>query len=153
MTEPEILELPAREMDALAAESLFSFAERVRARYMKNEGDFRILFKVAPERGAKVVYNRLYTDEGEKVYCGRPYIVYSCERYTTNISAAWQIVERMQELGYLLDLRIGPKESTAKFFTLDHECAMVVLSEFARSHEDPKLAVILAALDAMGVIE
>ena len=152
MTEPEILELPAREMDALVAEKVMGEC------YHQWEWDDSV--EVSPEPGW------VYFSEKEWLpdyawKCTR------CEEMRTSSypslkpkdggsftpSSMMAVVDRMQKLGYLLDLRICPKETTAKFFTVDHECAMVVLSEFARSHEDPKLAVILAALDARGVIE
>ena len=131
MTEREVLELPAREENALVAEKVMGGPE---------ENPYWYWFRTTDD-GLPAIKNT-----------GLP-PMFTGPDFTTTWDGLGRVVERMQELGYLLDLRIGPKETTAKFFTVDQECAMVVLSEFARSHEDPKLAVILAALDARGVIE
>lgn len=102
MTREEILSMEAEELRQRIGENIFGYIVEVRKGF-RSFGDGTFIEdptdRISASYALCYIADRWTTEGGEEVLVWEelPY-------YSTNISAAWQVVERMRELDYLFSL-------------------------------------------------
>jgi len=98
-TKEEILNMPAgREMDALVAEKIFRWENRLivyRWIDRKTKKYPRIAFTENPDRSWGD-YSAVIDEKGNKYYCGKPKNIFYPQWFSETISAAWEVRNKIQ---------------------------------------------------------
>lgn len=145
-----------RELDALVAEKVMGYSEKITvyAWYDRKAKKYpRVAFKVSSDKDDSIgAYSAHMDESGKKIFCGRPHNLFFPKPYSTDIAAAWMVVEKMAALGYRLfelcsqQTEDMPLEWVARFKISDCRWA----SSWNRSEAVPR-TICLAALAAKGV--
>ena len=145
--------LSDRELDAL-------FAERVLGRKVVNcaiAGRYNKVFRPEKLKFMPMVkderfignYNVWWTEDGTRLYCGKPWAPKYLPRYTTSLDAAWEGVEK---LGYYGKIE-GPSRRTHKYLAAlyNYEPTSEDEMSYWEAHDaNPARAIVLACLKAVG---
>ena len=86
MTEQEL-----RELDAEVAVEVMGY-ELVKVR-PRGQKELRVMRRCV--RGEIGDYSTYFLEDGTKLYCGKPFAPTKLEHYSTDIAAAWEVVEKM----------------------------------------------------------
>lgn len=150
-----------RELDALVAEKVMGYLERVvvrKGRSLKTAEGPRIAFRHSPDRFDLGEYSRHWTEDGTKIYCGSPFSIHFAPRYSVEIAAAWRVVEKIR--------KSVPKQTATQTFSFQlcqtgtpggWHCSFVVndgdwsTQAYVDEIATAPLAICLAALKAVGV--
>jgi hypothetical protein len=136
MTDSEL-----RELDAQIAVEVFGDT-LVKVHKQKSD-PLEVMRKT--RRGELGIFNRFFLEDGTKLYCGRPFAPEKIECYSTDIRAAWEVVEKLT--GGMIQFRLERTNSGRTYakFVDCHEPETVT----GRSADTAPLAICLAALDAV----
>lgn len=107
MNETEFLELPVRERDALVAEKVMGFKF-----LFERRGDYELAVFVDPRRRQHTRTNGpRYTPTGGLEAARRGFYG-DLDRFTTDIAAAWEVVESLHDRGLYTSMSKDPSMGT-----------------------------------------
>jgi hypothetical protein len=93
-------QLTDRELDAKCAE-LMGFRDLVKVRRRKSEGDWELYFKQHPPTGERWAwsseYGQRFTEDGTKVFCGKPFYLYEFPYYSTDLNVARELERHIEQ--------------------------------------------------------
>jgi hypothetical protein len=113
LTRDQIENATGRELDALIAEHVMGYSGPIKVRRMKKEGKFELMFKVSPVFGG-FEFGQRFTEDGTKVYCGKPFNVYYSPSYSTDHNAAFEVVAALMARNPNQDIHLEHIAANAK---------------------------------------
>ncbi len=102
-----------RELDSEIAEKVMGYSGRVivrRGRSLKSSGEPLVAFRISPSRFECGAYETHWLLDGTKLYCGKPFSPRFAPHFSTDIAAAWLVVERLAAISPQQDFHLEHME-------------------------------------------
>lgn len=142
-------EMSTEERDAMVAEKVMGYSERFdvsQARSLKSAKIWRIAFKNKPQVYLDIgSYKSFVTRDGTKISCGEPHSVHFPKSFSTSISSAFEVAEKLKSEWQFAVAWIENKGKWQAGFWKDH------VTHFESESDTASEAICLAALKAVGV--